>query len=136
MSMHVGLGKPVSVGHVGAYSASPRGAYRSVPARVVSSATPAPRVVSSAVVGTATSIPLNVKPQIPVRTIVAPSSFVTSQSVWSPRKTAPKIRAALGSRLPSVELDFGFPPEKVNIAERSKGKRIFLVGLPGAFTPT
>jgi peroxiredoxin len=35
-----------------------------------------------------------------------------------------------------MELDFGFPPEKVNIAERSKGKRLFLVGLPGAFTPT
>jgi len=41
-----------------------------------------------------------------------------------------------GDALPSVELDKGFPPEKVNIAEFSKGKKIVIVGLPGAFTPT
>lgn len=45
-------------------------------------------------------------------------------------------RAAIGSRLPPVELDFNFPPTKVNIAERTKGKRVIVVGLPGAFTPT
>jgi len=44
--------------------------------------------------------------------------------------------AAVGSELPDVELDFGFPPDTVNIAERTKGKRVILVGLPGAFTPT
>jgi hypothetical protein len=43
---------------------------------------------------------------------------------------------AIGSELPAVEIDFGFPPEKVNIAERVKGKRVIIVGLPGAFTPT
>jgi hypothetical protein len=47
-----------------------------------------------------------------------------------------KVRAELGTELPSEELDFGFPPQKVNIAERCKGKRIIIVGLPGAFTPT
>lgn len=41
-----------------------------------------------------------------------------------------------GDKLPSVELDEGFPPSKVNIAEYSKGKKIVVVGLPGAFTPT
>jgi peroxiredoxin len=43
---------------------------------------------------------------------------------------------AIGSKLPDVEIDFGFPPEKVNLAERVKGKRVIIVGLPGAFTPT
>jgi len=44
--------------------------------------------------------------------------------------------APVGSEIPSVEIDCGFPPEKVNLAERTKGKRVILVGLPGAFTPT
>jgi peroxiredoxin len=43
---------------------------------------------------------------------------------------------AVGSKLPDVEIDFGFPPEKINLAERVKGKRVIMVGLPGAFTPT
>jgi len=43
---------------------------------------------------------------------------------------------AVGDRLPSLDLHFGFPPEMVNLAERAAGKNIILVGLPGAFTPT
>jgi len=35
-----------------------------------------------------------------------------------------------------VTLDVGFPPEKFNLAEYSKGKNIILMGLPGAFTGT
>jgi len=46
------------------------------------------------------------------------------------------VMAEVGSKLPAVEIDFGFPPEKVNIADRVKGKKVILVGLPGAFTPT
>lgn len=42
----------------------------------------------------------------------------------------------VGAKIPSIELDYGFPPAKVNIAERAAGKKIILVGLPGAFTPT
>jgi len=38
--------------------------------------------------------------------------------------------------VPSVELDKGFPPEKVALGEFCKGKKVVLVGLPGAFTPT
>jgi hypothetical protein len=45
-------------------------------------------------------------------------------------------KRAIGTKLPSVELDHGFPPTKVNILERCQGKRVILVGLPGAFTPT
>ena len=42
----------------------------------------------------------------------------------------------LGTKVPSVELDYSFPPTKVNLAERVAGKKVVLVGLPGAFTPT
>jgi peroxiredoxin len=33
-------------------------------------------------------------------------------------------------------LDFGFPPEKIDLASRLANKRVLLIGLPGAFTPT
>lgn len=42
----------------------------------------------------------------------------------------------VNTKVPSVELDFGFPPTKINLAERVAGKKVVIVGLPGAFTPT
>ena len=48
---------------------------------------------------------------------------------------APK-QLAVGDSLPSVEIDLGFPPSKVNVAEYVAGKKVILMGLPGAFTPT
>lgn len=45
----------------------------------------------------------------------------------------------VGSKIPSIELDHGFAGSdgtKVNLSERAAGKKIILVGLPGAFTPT
>ena len=42
----------------------------------------------------------------------------------------------VGQKVPSVMLHKGFPPEKVNLADITKGKKTVLVGLPGAFTPT
>ena len=41
-----------------------------------------------------------------------------------------------GSKIPSLDLDSGFPPNKVNMEEYTKGRKVFVVGLPGAFTPT
>jgi len=43
--------------------------------------------------------------------------------------------AAVGDKFPNVDVDFGFPPSKVNMAERLAGKKTIVVGLPGAFTP-
>jgi len=43
---------------------------------------------------------------------------------------------SVGDTLPSTTLDYGFPPEKINVLDRAKGKNIILMGLPGAFTPT
>lgn len=49
--------------------------------------------------------------------------------------SAPRM-AAVGDAFPEVEVDFLFPPIKVNMADRLKGKKTIVVGLPGAFTPT
>mmetsp|Transcript_52912 Transcript_52912/g.136897 ORF Transcript_52912/g.136897 Transcript_52912/m.136897 type:complete len:183 (+) Transcript_52912:96-644(+) len=43
--------------------------------------------------------------------------------------------AAAGDKFPAVDVDFGFPPKKVNMGERLAGKKTIVVGLPGAFTP-
>jgi len=47
---------------------------------------------------------------------------------------APKVK--VGDLIPDVSLDSGFPPEKVSLRELTKGRKVVLVGLPGAFTPT
>lgn len=35
-----------------------------------------------------------------------------------------------------IELHLGFPPERINVHDRIKDKKVLLIGLPGAFTPT
>jgi len=50
-------------------------------------------------------------------------------------RTSAARMIALGDKVPAVEVDYLFPPEKVNMAERLKGKKTIIVGLPGAFTP-
>jgi hypothetical protein len=40
-----------------------------------------------------------------------------------------------GDTFPDVDVDYGFPPMKVNMKERLAGKKTIVVGLPGAFTP-
>jgi peroxiredoxin len=40
-----------------------------------------------------------------------------------------------GDTVPNVDLHHGFPPESVNVLEYTKGKKVVLLGLPGAFTP-
>jgi peroxiredoxin len=44
--------------------------------------------------------------------------------------------AKVGDKFPAVALDLGFPPAKVDMAERLAGKKTIVIGLPGAFTPT
>jgi peroxiredoxin len=43
---------------------------------------------------------------------------------------------AVGDKIPNVALDKGFPPLKVPLFDHCQGKKIVLVGMPGAFTPT
>ena len=45
-------------------------------------------------------------------------------------------QVAAGDKVPSVELDLGCPPSKVDLAAHVAGKKVILMGLPGAFTPT
>ena len=48
----------------------------------------------------------------------------------------PPALVAVGDKIPSVELDHGFQDMvKVNLAERCAGRKVILLGLPGAFTP-
>jgi len=43
----------------------------------------------------------------------------------------------VGDAVPAdLTLHHGFPPEKISLDDRLKGKNVLLVGLPGAFTPT
>ena len=43
----------------------------------------------------------------------------------------------IGERIPSgISLHEGFPPKQVNLAEYVAGRKVILMGLPGAFTPT
>lgn len=46
------------------------------------------------------------------------------------------LSVSIGDAIPAVCLDKGFPPEKVHLTDFCEGKKIVLVGLPGAFTPT
>ena len=43
---------------------------------------------------------------------------------------------SLGDLIPHVEVFVGHPPEKVDLFKRIAGKKVIVVGLPGAFTPT
>lgn len=42
----------------------------------------------------------------------------------------------VGDTLPEADLDIGFPPEKVPLKKICAGRKVVIVGLPGAFTPT
>ena len=47
-----------------------------------------------------------------------------------------KKTVKVGDTVPSVELDLGFPPSKVNVLEHTQKGTFILMGLPGAYTPT
>mmetsp|Transcript_144075 Transcript_144075/g.264769 ORF Transcript_144075/g.264769 Transcript_144075/m.264769 type:complete len:251 (-) Transcript_144075:378-1130(-) len=60
-----------------------------------------------------------------------------SATVAAAEEQAKLAKVKVGDPVPSgVAFDKGFPPSKVVFEEFCKGKKIVLVGLPGAFTPT
>lgn len=56
------------------------------------------------------------------------------------RKTNASVVAlqaiSVGDSIPNIGLDDNFPPEKFMLGDYCKDKKVVLVGLPGAFTPT
>jgi len=47
------------------------------------------------------------------------------------------VAVKVGDTIPAgVDLHYGFPPEKIDLEQRLANKRVILLGLPGAFTPT
>jgi hypothetical protein len=46
------------------------------------------------------------------------------------------LKVKVGDAIPNIGLDDGFPPKKFMLGDYCKGKKVILVGLPGAFTPT
>jgi len=51
------------------------------------------------------------------------------------KKPKPQRVIKVGAKFPDVELHLGFPPDKINMLERLKDKKVVILGLPGAFTP-
>mmetsp|Transcript_4172 Transcript_4172/g.13348 ORF Transcript_4172/g.13348 Transcript_4172/m.13348 type:complete len:115 (-) Transcript_4172:837-1181(-) len=49
-------------------------------------------------------------------------------------KKEPRVIKA-GDKFPKSELHLGFPPDKVDMQERLKEKKVVILSLPGAFTP-
>jgi len=42
----------------------------------------------------------------------------------------------VGDKVPPSDLHWGFPPQRINVAQHVAGRSVVVVGLPGAFTPT
>jgi len=59
------------------------------------------------------------------------------------RRSLPEVRsplqtrtfAAVGDKFPAVNVHQGFPPATVDLGQHLAGKKVIVVGLPGAFTP-
>jgi len=69
------------------------------------------------------------------------SAGIASAGAFAPKasfqRTSTAHNIAVGESIPSVEMLQGFPDVKnINVADHVKDKKVIIVGLPGAFTPT
>ena len=63
--------------------------------------------------------------------------FITEQNKNKTTKMAASGSNLVGTQVPDVKIDLVFGnPGDVSLRERCAGKKIIIVGLPGAFTPT
>ena len=78
------------------------------------------------VVGAPASLFIDSNMKLALRYLLAAALlFASSQAV--------KVGDVIGKDL---EFHFGFPPETINLKDRLANKKVILLGLPGAFTPT
>jgi peroxiredoxin len=67
------------------------------------------------------------------------SSFLAATALLCTTTTTTTTTFAIdvGEHVPNdLTLHHGFPPAKISLDERFANKKVLLVGLPGAFTPT
>lgn len=72
------------------------------------------------------------------RTLSSPSAFAPQLSLarhFATFQDQSKYAGLVGTKITGT-MDYGFPPTKVDLAARCAGKKVVLVGLPAAFTPT
>mmetsp|Transcript_7130 Transcript_7130/g.15413 ORF Transcript_7130/g.15413 Transcript_7130/m.15413 type:complete len:113 (-) Transcript_7130:404-742(-) len=72
-----------------------------------------------------------------LKATAAPKAKAKAKAKAKPKAKTPKPQRVIkvGAKFPDVELHLNFPPEKINMLERLKGKKVVILGLPGAFTP-
>lgn len=69
---------------------------------------------------------------VTARTLVG--NILSLLSIPAQAQVGTPIKA--GDTIPAVTIDYGFNPiVKVNMADRCRGKKVIIIGLPGAFTP-
>jgi len=64
------------------------------------------------------------------------TSFASSSSQFLSFRGLATTTTMIGEKIPAVEMHQGFPPEKINLRDFCANKKVIMVGLPGAFTPT
>lgn len=64
------------------------------------------------------------------------SGYHSAASAFSVPSASSSTNPILNTKLPMVDLHYGFPPQLVNVAQYAANKNMLILFLPGAFTPT
>jgi peroxiredoxin len=69
--------------------------------------------------------------------ITSSSSFLVAAAALLCVATTTTFAIDVGDNVPNdLTLHHGFPPAKISLDDRFANKKVLLIGLPGAFTPT